>query len=342
MSLGTSEAIELEKRVSTFKDNLAHIEHADIMPLPDLTRQLQHNGKFFRIADENLRPGLYVDTGHHALRNLIDEPARLSFQLQPGRRIAREDSHNFVFFGGMWTEPAESPDGRVEVAVKLKDSEGMDKTDSILGELAAFQYLGKLALPTFRSAGLLVAEDNVSLLTHLDGPVYTMDTVDWPKLTEEERWDELMRPVDTMFMLHTNALFHCDLYFRNVGFYETGDTVIVDPELMVSARDDMGELVEAGMLLNGEQKRQLHQVKRLMAQDFSALCRSIEVNILAYLPKQSRPRNGEARLKLYRRHLYEPYKQLLSYSDKPEAKVLLRAYDEMMVDLKERARQDAI
>lgn len=341
MSSGINEANELERRVSLFQHNLSQIDHSIVRPLPDLSEQLQHTGKYFRIAGD-LEPGLYVDTGHYALRTLIDEPAKLSFQHQPGKRIAREDSHNFVFFGGVWTEPVNSPDGRVEVAVKLKDNEGIDKSDSILGELAAFQYLGKLALPTFRPAGLLIGGNDISLLTHLDAPVYTMDTVDWPKLTDEERWDELMRPVDTMLMLHTNGLFHGDIYFRNVGFYETGDTVIVDPELMVSAKEDMTMLLDAGIMYNEEQKRALQRVKQLMSKDFSALITSIEANILAYLPKREKPRTGEARLKLYRRHLYEPYKQLLSYSDEPEAKVLLRVYDEMMVDLKGRARKDII
>lgn len=339
MTSGTKEMDVFQQVVETFQGNLSQIEQTAVYPLPDLSGELQHHGKYFRIPDDGFKNGLYVDPEHFSLRTLLYEPANIWFQSQLGKRLGREDSHNHVFFGGVWTEPQDSPDGHLQVAVKSVEAKNKA---GLLGELGAFQYLGKLAVPTFRPAFMLIHDEGASLGTHFDGPVATMDTAEWKKLNVDERWDELMRPVDTMFMLHPNSLFHCDLYFRNVGFYETGDTVIVDPELMVSARDDMEQLADVGAILTDEQNLRLNRIKRLMSQDFSQVCTSVEANILSELPKRDRPRNGEAKLKLYRQHLYEPYKQLLSYSDTPEAAVLLRVYDAMMVDLKQRARKDII
>lgn len=325
----------VQELVEDFQQALEATDPDSTPSIPELVDDLRHDGKFNRVQP-GLAPGLYLDPA-------ITQPGNVkgfAFQHQPGSRIGREDSHNKVFFGRLWAIPDDGAERQARIAVKPIPA---DRKEGMLGELALFQYMGRLALPTFAPAGVHISENGTNhLLTYFNGPVATMDTVDWAKLPQEEIWDELRFAVDSLSLLHRNMLFHGDLYFRNIGFNERGETVIVDPELTVSAKDAFAELENAPMALDESQQRALNRITQLMNQDFSKVYRSVETSILPLLPGRGRPRNGEARLKLYKKHLLEPYKSEISALEGPTGVVLRRAYDQMLVRTKALAATDTI
>ena len=118
---------------------------------------------------------------------------------------------------------------------------------ALLGELAMFQYLEELGMPTFKPTSFLFTDTTKAnhLLTRFEKPISTMDTVEWEELEADEKWFQLDFAVKTLALLHSELLFHGDLEFKNVGFDERGDLIIIDPELMVSALE-MAEIISQG------------------------------------------------------------------------------------------------
>ncbi len=274
------------------------------------------------------------------MKSAAENDSSYLFTSQVGNRLSREDSHNGVFFGRFWAIPNHTgSDLSAQVAVK---SRGIEHKKDLLGEAALFQHIGKLGLKTFRDAGLVVSDNAVHLMTYFDGEVLTMDTVEWNDATPDEAWLELGKAVDTMYQLHTNKLTHGDLEFRNIAFDLTGDVVIIDPELMTSVQEAVDSLSDAGMILTAEQKVTMEHLVKRVSHEFTAICTSINKIIIPILPKAERPRSSEAHLKLYKKHLFEPYKALVRDAPEPVRGVLLRVYDEMMTRKKEDARLERL
>lgn len=325
----------LPELIEQFQADVNQISVEEVYPLPDLSDRINHNAKYAKTG-VILEPGLYLDSAETLSKSTHEPDTSLWFQPQPAHRLTREDSHNKVFFGRLGIVPEENTDSHIQIAVKSMDN---SRAERLTGELAMFQYIGRLSLSTFRPAGFLVGEKASHLLTYFDGPVATMDTVDWQKMTQEEAWSELGKAVDTLTFLHSNMLFHGDPWFRNIAFDETGDTVIIDPELTSSAQELFAMLSGAGMLLDPEEKSALITLVNRMSHDFTNVCSSINQHIMPLLPKGERPRTDEAKFKLYKRHLFEPYKARIKEVDEPTRSVLLRVFDEMMVRKKEQARR---
>jgi hypothetical protein len=327
----------LDYLVSDLQANLGELAASDVHPLPALADDLNHNGKYFR-SDVQLEPGFYLDAGAFGKSH---RPRAFEFQVQHGNRIGREDSHNHVFFGKLWATMENGSEEHIQVGTKPLPKA---RREGLIGEMAAFQYLGSLALPTFKPAALLVTNNDYDfIMTHFDGPVATMDTVDWRQVPQHELWYELRPAIDTLTMLHSKALFHGDLRFRNIAFNERGETVIVDPELMVSAKNAFSTLEGAGMdELDDEQARALRDIVGLMRGDFSELEKSVEQSILRRVPKRQRPRTSEERYKAYKEHLYEPYRAELLKMGDTTGQTLLRAYSAMLMDKKRMAQRELL
>ncbi len=324
--------------IDTFQSDIEQRSGQPVVAFPDLVSDINHNGKYVQIR-RHLDDGMYLHTSIN--KDTADSSDHsYVFVAQPGNRLTREDSHNGVFFGRFWVLPSnEGTEISAQVAVK---SRGIERKKDLLGEAALFQHIGRLGLRTFKPAGLVIAPDTVHLMTYFNGDVVTMDTVEWNEATPDEAWLELSKAVDTMYQLHTNKLTHGDLEFRNVAFDTTGDTVIIDPELMTSVQESFDDLSEAGMLLTAEQQVVMDRLVLRMSHEFSAVCKSIKEQIIPVLPKAERPRGSEAHLKLYKKHLFEPYKSLVRDAPEPVRGVLLRVYDEMMTRKKEDARLERL
>ncbi len=268
--------------------------------------------------------------------------ANYAFQPQPGHRLSREQSHNKVFFGRLWVVPPFEMGEDLQLQVAVKSREHCDRA-RLAGETALYQHLGGIGLRTFKPAGLLHGVEADHLMTYFDGPVVTMDTIEWPELTLDEAWFEVAKAVDTMALLHAEGLFHGDLAFRNVAFDESNQIVIIDPELMTCFRNVMEPLLNAGMVL--ETRDQMQAADRLvqaMGGEFSAVCQSVDEMILPLYPKRERPRTSMERLKVYKRHIFEPYKHRLQELDEPVRSALLRVYDMMMIKKKAFAQREIL
>lgn len=325
--------LSLDTVIDRFQYDIGQYGPGETHQLPEYAARINHNMKYVQVKEE-LQEGIYLDEG------LCREGMQYGFFVQPGNRLTREDSHNKVFFGNMLLLPeAEGSEVHAQVAVK---SRVLSEAPKLLGEMALFQHLDELGLRTYRSAGLLVGKKAVHFMTYFEGNVATMDTVDWQSLDAPEAWVEVDKVVDTMYQLYTNALFHGDLEFRNVAFDQTGNTVIIDPELMISARECFDELFDAGIMLNSDQQRMYDSLVQKMSGELGSVIKSIDRHIVPLIPKQERPRTDEARLKLYKKHLLEPYKSRIRDLDDPLRGLLLRLADDVIARKKVHAKEQKL
>lgn len=332
MPEGTNE-LSLDAVIDRFQYDIGQYGPAETYDLPDYKVRINHNMKFVQV-NEDLEQGMYLDEGLHR------EGMQYGFFVQPGNRLTREDSHNKVFFGNLLLLPeGEGGEVHAQVAVKSRSS---NETSKLLGEMALFQHLEDLGLRTYRSAALLVGQKATHFMTYFEGNVATMDTIEWESMDVEEAWTEVDKVVDTMYQLYPNALFHGDLEFRNVAFDQTGNTVIIDPELMISARDSFDELLDAGIMLTPDQQRVYNALVQKMSGELSSIFKSIDRHIVPLIPKGERPRTDEARLKMYKKSVLEPYKSRVRDLDDPVRGLLLRLADDVIARKKLHAKEQKL
>ena len=321
--------------VERFQDQVGSISRYQVQILPNLTEHVNHSGKYTR-PKVSLTPGIYLSPGiiSFAEDNYGARPDSFTFMTQPGHRLGREKSHNEVFFGKLLSH-WESEEAILESQVAVKPTKNRA---ALLGELAMFQYLEELGMPTFQPTSFLLTEttEATHLLTRFEKPVATMDTVEWDELESEEKWMQVDFAVKTMALLHSELLFHGDLEFKNVGFDERGDLIIIDPELMVSALE-MAEIVSQGRDSREVNSAEI-RLKQSMSNDFTSVCKSIDEFIIASFPVAQRPNNDAAKFKLYARHLFRPYVASLKDSHSLYLPELLSAYEKVLHEHKQRSR----
>jgi hypothetical protein len=317
--------LEVGRISAEFQFALSDVRAADIRPLPDLSSQINHDGK--TVTPSLPGQGLYLDQQ----LGLGADQAGYAFNLRPGARIGKEDSHNGVFFGPLDRDGVNV----AEVAVKRN----AESPTANLGEIALHQHMQNLGIPTLRPAGILTEGDPLTrsyLMTHAEAPIKTLDGIEWHTLDVEERWLEADKALDIMAMLHPHLLFHNDLDLRNVAFKETGNVVVVDPELMVSALGTAD--VALSEIAAEDRGPAFNRIVQLLGSDFGSLTQSLEKYIVNTLPLEDRPQNDAAMFKLMRRRVYLPYRARIEEMDTPHRDMLVLAFNEM-VSQKKRASQ---
>lgn len=322
--------------INDFQTDVNALRSHRIYPLPDLTSHINHSGKFTRPSIK-LGSGLFLDTNASGLPAVSDggKPDAFTFMAQPGHRLGRERSHNVVFFGKLLSHWHNSPGKQLETQVAVKPTKNRA---ALLGELAMFQYLRQLDIPTFTPNAFLVTDSKTSdhLLSIFEKPVATMDTVEWGELEDDEKWLQLDFAVQTMVTLHSNLLFHGDLEFKNVGFGEQGDVIIIDPELTVSALE-MAEVAASPSDVDEVKIAQL-RIKQSMGADFTSVCGSVDEFVLSSIDTDNRPRTDAAKFKIYAKHIFRPYRESLIDANPPYLAELLAAYEKVFQDHKQRSR----
>jgi hypothetical protein len=327
--------------ITNFIDGLEAIKSYQVYPMIDLSGEVNHNGRYSR-PNIKLGAGLFIDKEALAVDSggptPGSKPAAFSFQVQPGHRLGREASHNQVFFGKLLVHGMYANGMATETQIAIKPTKNRE---ALLGELAMEQHLCSLDIPTFAPRGFLTTAASATnqdyLLTRFEKRVATMDTVEWRALDDHEKWEQLDFAVATLSLLHSYMLFHGDLEFKNVAFGETGDLIIVDPELMVSTL----AIGEAALQSNRDEvgQRLLESIKRCMASDFTSVCNSIDQFIFHTMPQSERPTTEETKFRLYNRYLFKPYKEDLLKLGSEYLPVLLQAYDIMLRERKQRIRE---
>ena len=323
--------------ISTFQEDLQAIAPHTTYSLPDLTSHINHAGKYTR-PNIKLGSGLFLspDASGDSESNRPAKADAFSFLTQPGHRLSREKSHNEVFFGKLLLHWHSDSLGYAESQVAIKPTKNRA---AILGELAMFQYLKQKNLPTFDPTGILLSPSGHSdhLLTKFEKPVATMDTVEWRDLETQEKWLQVDFAVQTMALLHSELLFHGDLEFKNVGFGDRGDLIIVDPELTVSSL----EMADIAQSSSNEKEIELAQlrIKQSMSTDFTSVCLSIDEFIISSLPGDERPLTSASKFKSYARYLFRPYREALIEAGSPYLPQLLIAYEKVFQEHKQRSRE---
>lgn len=321
--------------IDEFSAEVEAVQPYQVYGLPDLTEHINHGG-FYSRPSLRLAAGMFLD--RTVLRSQTGEkPQSFGFEVQTVNRLGREDSHNHVFFGKLTAKAGES-ERPAELQVAVKPARNRE---ALLGELAMFQYLRSLSIPTYEPTGFLVTDNVVRdhLLTRFQGPIATLDNVEWRDLEHEERWTQFSYAIDTAAMLNSQLLFHGDLEGRNIAWDDVGDTFVVDPELMVSAL----EVADIAIETTDEQERQraITVLKQKMSHEFTNTCKSVEEYIFANAVDEQRPRTEIAKFKEYNKRLFKPYREALIERDSDHLSVLLDVYDLMVRDKKHRARENS-
>lgn len=325
---------QYRERLSAFTADLASLGVEDTRLLPDLTPQIDHLCKETRY--EPLTPGFYATPRTIQAIATLGSHCTASMEPDDALKISREDSRHQVFLGSISVSDG-TTSYRAKVAVKSQKAQ--------LKELAMYQLLGSLNIPSFRPFGFIVAKNgNQHLLTEARQSVKTIDATDWKILTPDEMWSVASAGVRTMSMLHSNLLFHGDLEFRNVATNDYGDCVVVDPEFMLSMRgvgSAIQDILAAKNPAYGEPRRDtvIDQISRKMGKDFTAISSSIRHHIFRSLPYALRPKSADRSFKLLEQNLYRPYRTELAEIDTPHAAVALAAFDQLYARRKIEARE---
>jgi hypothetical protein len=325
--------------IEEFQRTIFDVAPPYVYSLPDLQAHIDHQGSEVR-PDIQLADGIFVDQSWQVAHNGIPslKPQGFSFILQPGLRIGREVSQHKVFFGKVlahWTGQDTYSEG--QVAVKP-----MDIREVALGELAMLQYCKSLGIPTFQPAGFLAYSNNSRdhLLTEFNGPVETIDSWwDWHELDIDEQWMAFGYGVEIAALLNSNLLFHRDLQARNIAIHRGGEVFVIDLEHTIS----MLEVAEIAVKSKDENERgwAVHAIKRQMSHELTNICNSVNESIFSYLPKDSRPTTDMAKFKEHKRHIFKPYREALITRGPKYLAVLLEAYELMMKERKQMARDNS-
>lgn len=305
--------------VEVFSSALQSIYPESVKPLPYLVDEINHKGVYVRLND--LEPGLYIDTCFLVPgdRTASDVGRKWSFTERPGLKVSREDSRHSIFFGTLQHEKSQ-----VQVAVKSALHN--------LGETALFQYVADSALTTYMPVAYLQQEDGVGhTLTLFDDGPQTLDSLDWPAMTEDEIWFQVGHGAVTMAALHLRMLFHGDMMFRNIAVDDMSDIWIVDPELMVSRALQANVIERASG--SPEALQLLQEITLNVSRDFGDVSKSIDETIFS-LPLYRRMRSPEARFRLLKRHLYDRYRAEIISSDSVHQRLLLTVYDNLLAKKK--------
>lgn len=324
--------------VDEFQAAVLGVAPPEVYALPDLTPYINHKG-LPNSPQLPLTDGLFVDTTAFVPSNGMPaaKPDAFGFILQPANRLGREVSRNQVFFGKLlvnWLQHDQSREA--QVAVKP-----LEDRAALLGETAMFQYCRSLGIPTFQPTGFLLGSQAAHdhLLTAFQGPIETLDAWDWDALDIDEQWLLFSNAVETAALLNSELLFHGDLQGRNVATDELGAVFVVDPESMVSAL----EIADIAMTAHTEKERSwaVNFIKRHMSQELTDICNSVNEYIFNYLPDYKRPATDITKFKEYKRHIFKPYKEALVAREPKYLPVLLEAYELMMHERKQRARDNS-
>lgn len=323
-----------DETILAFDDELARFTGDSVIKLPEITSSINHDGQECT-PGLDLMPGLYLaDQYEFTNGDPLKEPIRLSFNVQPSHRLGREVSHNKVFFINLVSKTQNGSKVFIDEQVAVKP---VQRAVPLLGELAMFQYLKEVNIPTFQPLGVLLTKNNPHyLLTRFQQKIDTMDTLDWKEMDYEEKLFQLRYAIDTAVLLHTKLLFHGDLEFKNVGFNEIGEIFVVDPEVMRSGLSVAQSYYESTD--DSIKHRHASKISKKMSADFTDICHSIDNFIFADMPENLKLKQDQAKFKVYKHYLFNPYREKIASSGSAHIGLLLEAFNIMIHSKKELAQ----
>lgn len=305
-----------------------------VAPLPDLSELLDHETKRTSGLDVPLdgdNDRAFLSSSFYEYVEHDKFPNRLFFRPQPLMRLGRENSYQQVFFGNLnaqWFHGAEQ--ANVQIAVKPIPLRGNNPEDSMLGEerllheVAMYQYLGKLGIPTLEVLGVCLLKGSRNglegfAITRFDPDIVTMDNLPWGSMEPKDVNEAIGQVTDTLALLHSNLIFHGDPEFKNIAVGEASKSItVVDVER-----------AKSGLIIPDNVKR----IGLNMSMDFTDVEKSMGEFIFSKLPEGERPKDDIERFNILHNFVFEPYFERLVHLDSPYLDTLAKAY-ELMVDYK--------
>lgn len=320
-----------ERVVAQFRSDLDFAALRPVAIMPELIDYVRHDGEVSTPDVSNYRDGIYVIEESEVMRT-----GYMHFVPRIGRRIGREMSHNNVLFGDLRYE-AEEQSTVVELAVKPCES---GRLPELVGEMAMSAYMRSLGIAAFEPYGLVLHSNRGYMLTGFEGPVTTLDTMDWKKMEPEEAWAEAHLATDTLALFHSNMLFHGDADFRNIAQNALGEPRAVDPEYTKSAKDIYLRTQEDPF--GEEGARALGKIVRLMSTDLTDVSKSAQSLIVNQNLTGNRQPSSAQLLKCYKRNLFTQYLNQLHFIDAPTLPVLEKVFHRVLSMKRKLAAKGAI
>lgn len=331
---GKEDGVDPLRLVRQFQDVLAPARPSDVIQLPDFAPLVRHDAKFLSADTINLEAGLYLapailpSLGHKGGQ----EPAGYGFTNQSMLKIGKDNSRRKVFFGMMQglDEKGETIDG---IRVAVKPFEKKDRL-TMFHECAMYHYLGELAIPTLTVVGTFLPDlekGDAYTISRFNPSVETMDNVAWHELDDKRIREHLRFATNSLAELHKRLLFHGDYEFKNIAYGEAlGDEIVVDPELMTSAKN----------FAKPSEEDETRLVLKVSA-EFTTLEKSINQFIFSTLG-DNRPKGKIAELDWQIERVYEPYFMALMRGDSEHKFLLMRLYNRVIERKKRIAHEESL
>lgn len=305
-----------------FVDLVSSIRKNNVDLLPNLVDDLDHKGGInMGLQDKIGASGIFLGQDFGQAIGDSQLPDRLDFLPQDMLRLGKEASQHKVFFGRLnatWFNGAKSTS--IQLAVKPIRNSGISKAH-LLHEVAMYQHLSKLGLPTLNIMGLALLDEPTAgvagfVMTAAEPDLRMLDTLDWANMSQAEAWHYAGRATDQEALLAAHLIFHGDAEFKNVAIGTSRVAMhVVDLEYASSLRD------------TPEDTRKITQ---RLSQDFSSIGQSVGSFIFTNMPTTEKPTNDIARFELMHNYLYVPFLEKLVHQDTPHLDVLAAAYDGMV------------
>lgn len=307
-----------------FQEMIAGIRKHRVREMPNLSHQLDRTGRRTVNLEQFLASpeGIYLATDTFIPKTSTGLPDRVSFRPNDILRLGRENSRQQVFFGTLdysWFATGETGSQQLAVKPILNTSSGMDR---MLHEVAMYQRIQRLGIPTIDVNGVALLEKPVQglsgfVVSKFNPEITTMDTFNWREMPIEQRIERLMPAIDTITTLHGNLLFHGDAEFKNIAVKTAlGSVVIVDTEWGCNLEDSADDVMK---------------VAQNMSHDLTSLSTSIDTFVLG--PKSERlfgPKNDIERFDFLHACLFTPYYDVLLHSGSPHLGILSKAFQVVM------------
>jgi hypothetical protein len=293
-----------------------------------------------------------VDVNYGATLNRLDqawfngdviggmgEKARphFDFQLRRGWSLGREESQHDTFFGVLNVAGGPGEESRgIPVAVK-EFPYTIPAASKAIQEYGLLEDLRGRNLPAMEPVGLIAhrwkgAEPSLYLLIKMEPDLESLNSQDWTHVQPAELRTRLKPITDTMIMLHEQGVFNRELAFGNAAVGgEEGSRYIFDLESSVSARAILETLgPDAPIPL---------ELMIAMRQEFTPPRVSLKQFVYPNLPEDMRPKTPEELFQMEYELLYEPYEMALAKSNSPYKANLMRAYRNMIGDMRKELQE---
>ncbi len=237
------ERLALQQEFMQFVD---HTRRSTIGVCPDLAESIDHTGKistpdspFDGLSNSSqllIQPESLDDLMNYGDGNL---PSRLSFDFKTSLEIGKSDSRRMVSFGVAnlaWFDHLREP-RKIPLAVKPFELPNSERT--FLHEAAFMAHCNEIGINVPKIFGVARYNDGGkgALITVFEPGLITLDNLPWGEMTTDEQDYHLQTAVETLALMHENAMFHGDAEFKNIAFKEKrSEVTLVDLEFATSLK----------------------------------------------------------------------------------------------------------